>query len=88
MSRKTHGARLAIALPDGTLLAVPPLDPRLDSWTRQKVFDAVLRRQPGLAQTIADIEVDIIEGREKNLGKRAAALMSERPYSRDWNEAA
>lgn len=76
--------RSAIRLDDGTLLALPPMDPRLDRFARRQVFDAVLRRQPGLAQTIADIELDVIEGREKNMGRRAAALMSEQPYSTSW----
>lgn len=78
------GNRSAIRLDDGTLLAVPPLDPRLPRFTRRQVFDAVLRRQPGLAQVIADIELDVIEGREKKMGKRAAALMAEQPYSAGW----
>lgn len=79
-----NGSRSAIRLDDGTLLAVPPMDPRLSRFTRRQVFDAVLRRQPGLAQVIADIELDVIEGREKNMGKRASALMAEQPYSRGW----
>lgn len=78
-----HG-RLAVRVDGDTLLAVPPLDPRLPRFTRRQVFDAVLRRQPGLAQTIADIELDVIEGREKTVGKRASALMAEQPYSRGW----
>lgn len=83
------GDRLAIRLADGTLLAVPPLDPRLPRAARIRVLEYVLRRQPGLAQTVAQIELDIIEGRER-ADRRVNELLAERPHgtARDHGVAA
>lgn len=83
------GQRLAIRIDDDTLLAVPPMDPRLPRTARVRILEYVLRRQPGLAHTTAQVEVDIIEARERSDG-RLAALISETPHgtSRDHGAAA
>lgn len=60
-------------------LAVPPLHPRLPRSVRRQVFELVLRRQLGLAETVAQIEADVIEGRDR-FDSRYAAMLAETPH--------
>lgn len=90
MSR-THaqpGRPLCIVLADGTRLAVPPMRPDLPGDARRQIFDAVLRRQLGLADTLIRIETDLLEGRERKAGHDLARLISQRPNHVELNEAA
>jgi hypothetical protein len=84
-----RGRPLAIRLPDGTLLAVPPMDLRLPGSARVRIFEYVLRRQIGLAHDIAQIELDVIEGRDR-ADKRLASMLAETPHAtaRDHGMAA
>lgn len=50
--------RLAIRLPDGRLLAVPPMRPDLPPPVRVKVYELVLRGQISLAQQTAQDGAD------------------------------
>lgn len=56
MSRRhaTPGRPLYVVLPDGTRLAVPPMEHGLPGPVRVRVFEYVLRRQVGLAQMTAE----------------------------------
>lgn len=83
------GRPLCIVLEDGTRLAVPPMRRDLPSSARVRIFEYVLRRQIGLAETTAQIEADVIEGRER-MDRRLNALLAEAPHatSRDHGMAA
>lgn len=62
------------------LLAVPPMRRDLPREARVRILEYVIRRQIGLAETTAQIEADIIEGREQR-GKRLISMISETPHS-------
>lgn len=76
MRRRT--GRLAIRHGD-VLLAVPPMHPDSPPAVCQLVFEYVLRRQVGLAATVAEMAADVIEGRQAHLGKMAK-LLQETPH--------
>lgn len=78
MRKIVTGRRLAIRLPDGTRLAVPPMSPNTPPKTRQLVFEYVLRRQPGLAEITAQIAADASSGADAR--DRLASMMGEQPY--------
>lgn len=89
MRRIVTGDRLAIRLDDNTLLSVPPMRPDLPPEVRVKVFEYVLRGQLGLAETVAQIEADVIEGRERHDRRVARALGGRAVYlSDDYGVAA
>lgn len=73
------GRPLCIVMPDGRRLAVPPMRPDLPGSIRTVIFEYVLRGQIGLAETTAQIEADVIEGRERH-DKRLGALLAETPH--------
>lgn len=83
MRRIVTGPRLAIRVDEDTLLAVPPMDPSTPSAVRVKVFEYVLRRQPGLAQMIAEFAHDAQNERRKVLGV-TADMLSELPYGQQF----
>lgn len=74
------GHPLCIVMPDGRRLAVPPMRPDFPSHIRQRIFEYVLRGQVGLADTIARIEADVMDGREKR-DKRLAKMLAEAPHA-------
>lgn len=78
MRKIVTGRRLAIRLADGTLLAVPPMRPDTPSAVRVRVFEYVLRRQPGLAEIAAQIAADAKTGGDER--DRLASMMGEQPY--------
>lgn len=61
------------------LLTVPPMHPMTSREARVQVFELVLRGLFGEAATIADIEREAIEFRDRGLGA-VAALMAETPH--------
>lgn len=74
-----NGHRRAILMPDGKLLAVPPFDERVTPpAVRQLIYEAVLRRQPGLAEIHAQIAADARVGNSER--DRLAALMGTAPH--------
>lgn len=77
MRHTITGHRLAIRVDADTLLAVPPMRPDLPREVRVKVFEYVLRGQLGLAETVAQIEADVIDGRERH-DRRAAQILGSR----------
>lgn len=83
-----NGERLAIRVGD-IALAVPPMHPSTRPSVRQAVFSAVLRRQYGLAATIADTEREAIEFRERKVDL-IEALISATPHKtqRSYGRAA
>lgn len=78
--RIATGHRLAIRLPDGTLLSVPPMPAGVSREVRVKVFEYVLRRQIGLAQMTAQIADDAADFESDALRGRLASMMNETPY--------
>lgn len=74
-----RGERLSIRVDADTLLAVPPMHRATPPATRQQVFSYVLRRQYGLAASIAEDARSAIEQRGR---RRAmlAQLMAETPH--------
>lgn len=81
--------RYAIRMPDGTLRSVPPMRDDLPSEVRVKVFEYVLRNQIGLAEMTAQIEAEVIEGRERHDRRVAQALNGRTVYlSDDYGVAA
>lgn len=74
----THG-RIAIRVNKDTLLAVPPMHPHTPSAVRVQIFELVLRRQPGLAQTVAETWADSRAGVD-GARDRLAHLLAETPY--------
>lgn len=77
---RTHSTdgRLAIRHGD-VLLSVPPMHPNTPRDVRVRVLEYVLRRQPGLAMTLAEVTSDLIERRHATLG-RLASLMEQTPH--------
>lgn len=78
--------RLAVA-DRGRLLSVPPMHPLTSQHAMAQVLDYVLRRQYGLACTIADSERELIEYRERHV-PGVAKLMAETPHATDQRRAA
>jgi hypothetical protein len=75
----TNGRRRAIQLDDGTLLAVPPFNAKLaPRAVRVKIYEYVIRRQPGMAQIVAEIASDARTGGDER--DRLASMISEDPY--------
>jgi hypothetical protein len=70
--------RRAIRLPDGRLLAVPPFPASTPKAVRVKIYEAVLRRQWGEAEIIAQISSDATTGGSER--DRLAAMLSEDPF--------
>lgn len=69
-----------IAVRDGdTLLAVPPMHPGTSAQDRQKVLEYVLRRQIGLAHTIAEMARDDLE-RHLRIVPELAHLIQQTPH--------
>lgn len=83
------GRPLCIVMPDGRRLAVPPMRRDLPGPVRVRIFEYVMRGQIGLAETTAQIEADVIEGRERH-DKRLATMLAETPHAtaRDHGMAA
>lgn len=77
--RLVIGHRLAIRMPDGTLLSVPPMPPDTPSPVRVRVFEYVLRRQIGLAQVTAQLADDAADFEGDAARNRLAAMMGEVP---------
>lgn len=78
--RMVTGHRLAIRMPDGTLLSVPPMPPGTPSSVRVKVFELVLRRQIGLAQMTAQLADDASDFDGDAARNRLASMMGELPH--------
>lgn len=75
----TNGHRRAILLTDGTLLAVPPFDASVTPRNvRQRIYELVLRRQPGEAEIHAQIAAEAKVGGSEH--DRLAALMGTAPH--------
>ena len=74
------GRPLCIVLADGTRLAVPPMRRDLPTLDRVRIFEYVLRRQLGLAESTAQIAADLIEGRERR-DKKLAQLLAQTPLT-------
>lgn len=85
MRKIVTGRRVAIVLADGTLLAVPPMPAHAPSAVRVKIFEYVLRRQPGLAEITAQIAADANTGGDAH--DRLAVLMNSAPYTSSLMEA-
>lgn len=79
MRKIVTGDRLAIRVDEHTLLAVPPMPKGIPSDVRVKVFEYVLRRQPGLAEVIAQIAIDAMKQREQHVDG-LGLLIAEAPY--------
>lgn len=82
MSYRLHagpGQRLAIRVDERTLLAVPPMPEGIPSAVRVKVFEYILRRQPGLAQVTAQIAIEAVRNREELL-PGLGLMIAEAPY--------
>lgn len=75
----SNGYRRAIQLPDGKLLAVPPFDARVTPpAVRQRIYELVLRRQPGEAEIHAQIAAEAKVGGSEH--DRLAAMMGTAPH--------
>lgn len=86
MHLRTNGRRRVIVLDDGTPLAVPPFHPNTPSKVRTKIYELVLRRQPGEAEIVAQIAADATTG--GNERDRLASLMGASPYTSSAMEVA
>jgi len=88
MRRIVTAPKLAIRVDENTLLAVPPLPPNTPREVRVKVFEYVLRRQPGLAQMTAEIALAADENKRKALGLIPEGLLSELPNGQLFGRSA
>lgn len=78
MRRIVTGPRLAIRVDADTLLAVPPIHPGTPREVRVRILEAVLRRQVGEAQMLAEaVREDAEGGPERD---QLAALISMTPH--------
>lgn len=80
MRKIVTGDRLAIRVDERTLLAVPPMPKGIPSDVRVRVFEYVLRRQPGLAEATAQIAIDAMRQRDE-LVPGLGLLIAQAPYS-------
>lgn len=86
MHLRTNGRRRVIVLDDGTALAVPPFPESTPRAVRVKIYEMVLRRQPGEAEIVAQIAADATTG--GNERDRLASLMNASPYTSSAMEVA